>query len=104
MNTTANSGDYIRGMDAASKIMRQRLEDQDTPYYRQLGARLGYTYLMREDRSKMLPLSTFALPPHPFTIIWPFVIVRELVLNNAGETMYRHGKTRIKHKIRLLPR
>lgn len=60
------------------------LDKQDSPKFLRMGARLGYAYLLREDRSESLPLSTFVLPCNPFTIIRPFVIVHELILDDKG--------------------
>lgn len=77
--------------------------NQDTPELNRMGAWLGYTYLLREDRTECIPLTTFVLPVHPFTIIRPFVIVTELILDDHGNSIVTNrNRLRTKHTIRWI--
>lgn len=78
---------------------------QETPRFINLAVQLGYDYCGRPDLSIPLPLSTFILPKHPFTILWPFVLVRELILDDEGNAIEtKRGRERKRYKLRLLPR
>jgi hypothetical protein len=69
----------------------------------ELARRLGYAYTQTHDAAR--PLSEYILPVAPFTVVWPFVIIRELVLDDQGmQTTGRDNKAIVARKVRLIPR
>lgn len=46
----------------------------------------------------------YKLPVHPFTLIGPFVIIREVRTDSNGKTLYdQMSNPRVKIKVRLIP-
>ena len=64
-----------------------------------LAQRLGYNYPLPANS----PLSQYILPLHPFTVIGPIVIVREVIMDEDGRATYnKRFKPRLRYKLRML--
>lgn len=101
---TNNKAQTVPPSGAWGTLLERIYEQQDV----ELAVKLGYTqfkhYSETGEHTAHMHLADYVLPTHPFERMGDHVVIRELVLDPAGNSAKnRSGKERIRAKLRMLP-